>query len=301
MADLFDVQLGQKIMALLVAEHGVGKSGIAASFYKAGPIKYFDTDGRLDGVRRLFPHVKKGAIEFESYGPFTEGKMKSIIMLSKDLQALAKDCPYQTIVLDGLASLTNSSIVFQMVNRGAATIAQLPEPVFGAKPATNAPVSKEKITKGGIPVPSWDEFNGEAMFMCEIFDICRVLPCNVILTSWPVSRTKIEGNTSTVKESLVTFGIKSAGMVPGYFNEIWRVITEAKGMQADSEVGRYLITQPYGDYIAKTSLPLPGKIEIPTISKYGCACCREDGYFYGIFDKLKKEGLEKLMKMPDGK
>ena len=61
-------------------------------------------------------------------------------------------------------------------------------------------------------------------------------------------------------------------------------------------VARYLITQPYGDYVAKTSLPLPGRIEIPKIDKYGCACCREDDYFYGIFDKLKKEGIERLKK-----
>lgn len=290
MADLNDVELGSKIMALLVSEHGLGKSGLAASFYKQGPLKFFDTDGRLDGVRRLYPHIKKGQIEFESYGPFNEGRVKSIIQLSKDLQALAKSCSYQTIVLDGLASLTNSSVVFQMINRGAAMVSQLPQQEFGVQ---NKDKPKDaKATKGGIPVPSWDEFNGEAMFMCEIFDICRVLPCNVILTSWPVLRTKIEGSNTSVKESLVTFGIKSAAMVPGYFNEIWRIISEASGMEANSEIKRYVITAPYADYIAKTSLPLPGRIEIPKIERYGCACCKP--YFYEIFSELKTAGLEKL-------
>ena len=297
MGDLNDIPLGERIMALLVSEHGIGKSGIAASFMKEGPVHYFDFDGRMDGVKRLFPHVKKGSISYETYGPMSEGKFKSIIQFMKDLEALAKSCPYKTIVLDSLASMTNTSIVFQMVSRGAASVSQLPPEM--ANPANRNKGTQEKVTKGGIPVPSWDEFNGEAMFMCEVFDICKVLPCNVILTSWPVSRTKIEvGGQTSVKESLVTFGVKTPGMVPGYFNEIWRVITEAKGMEANSEIGRYLITQPYGDYIAKTSLPLPGRIEIPTIEKYGCACCRPDGYFYGIFQELKKKGLEKLMVLP---
>jgi hypothetical protein len=192
--------------------------------------------------------------------------------------------------------MTNTSVVFQMITRGAASVSQLPPEM--ANPANRDKKVQEKITKGGIPVPSWDEFNGEAMFMCEVFDICKVLPCNVILTSWPVTRTKIEGVNTSVKESLVTFGVKTPGMVPGYFNEIWRVITEAKGMEANSDVARFVITQPYGDYIAKTSLPIPAKIEIPKIEKFGCACCRPDGYFYGIFQDLKKKGVDKLFTPP---
>lgn len=292
--DLNEVKLGDRLMALLVAEHGVGKSGIAASWYKEGPIKFFDFDGRMDGVRRLYPHVPKGAIEYETYGPMKEGRVKSIINFEKDLEQLYKSCPYKTIVLDGLASMTNTSIVFQMVSRGAATVAQLPESLADKK--KDGP----KETKGGIPVPSWDEFNGEAMFMCEVFDICKILPCNVILTSWPVNRTIISAGGSSVKESLVTFGVKTPGMVPGYFNEIWRVVAKAKSMEQNADIGRFLLTQPYGDYIAKTSLPLPGEIEIPKIEKYACACCREE-YFYEIFMKLKTQGLEKLNKKPEVK
>lgn len=295
MSDLNDVELGSRIMALLVAEHGLGKSGLAASFYREGPVKFFDFDGRMDGVRRLYPHVAKGLIEYETYGPMKEGKIKSIIQFEKDLEGLVKSCPYKTIVLDGLASMTNTSIVFQMISRGAASVGQLP-----AELADPNNKDKAKITKGGIPVPSWDEFNGEAMFMCEVFDICKILPCNVILTSWPVTRTKIEAGATQVKESLVTFGIKTPGMVPGYFNEIWRVISESTGMEANSEIKRFVITQPYGDYIAKTSLPLPSRIEIPKIEKYGCACCRDE-YFYDILMRLKKEGLEKLNKIPEKK
>lgn len=293
--DLNDAKLGSRIMALLVSEHGIGKSGIAASFYKEGPIHFFDFDGRMDGVRRLYPHVPKGSISYETYGPMKEGRIKSIIQFEKDLEALVKNCPYKTIVLDGLASMTNTSIVFQMVSRGAATVAQLPESLAD-KNKKDGP----KETKGGIPVPSWDEFNGEAMFMCEVFDICKILPCNVILTSWPVTRTKIEGSNTSVKESLVTFGVKTPGMVPGYFNEIWRVIAKASSMEQNAEIKRYLLTQPYGDYIAKSSLPIPGEIEIPKISKFECACCREE-YFYEIFMRLKKEGLERLNRIPETK
>lgn len=283
------MKLGDRIMALLVAEHGIGKSGLAASFYKAGKIKFYDFDGRMDGVRRLYPHVPKGAIEYDTYGPMKEGKIKSIIQFEKELEGLVKDCPYKTIVLDGLASMTNTSIVFQMVSRGAASVAQLPESL--SDPSKK---NQPKETKGGIPVPGWDEFNGEAMFMCEVFDICKVLPCNVILTSWPVNRTIITAGGSSIKESLVTFGVKTPGMVPGYFNEIWRAVSRAKGMEQNSDIGRYLLTQPYGDFVAKTSLPLPGEIEIPTIDKYGCACCRKDEYFYGILMEKMKTGLERL-------
>lgn len=293
--DITDVPLGQKMMILLVSEHGLGKSGIAASFINKEPIdkpiKYFDFDGRMDGVRRLFPHLKKGRIEVEMYGPMREGRVKSIIDFSKDFRELAKNCPYKVVVLDGLASMTNTSIVFQMISRGAAQVGDLPSDL-------GDPKNKEmrgKVTKGGIPVPSWDEFNGEAMFMCEVLDIAKVLPCDVILTSWPVTRTKIESGNAEVKESLVTFGVKTPGMVPGYFNEIWRVASEATGMETNSEVKRYIYTQPYKDFIAKTSLPLPNRIEIPKIEKYGCACCRDDGYFYGIFNKLKEEGIKRLM------
>lgn len=295
--DLNDVKLGSRIMALLVSEHGVGKSGLAASFYKEGPIKFFDFDGRMDGVRRLYPHVPKGSIEYETYGPMKEGKVKSIIQFEKDLANLVKSCPYKTIVIDGLASLTNTSITFQMISRGAATVAQLPESMTDPN-RRNIPQQKE--TKGGIPVPSWDEFNGESMFCCEVFDICKVLSCNVILTSWPVSRTKIEAGGTTTKESLVTFGVKTPSMVAGYFNEMWRVIARADGMETNSEISRYLLTQPYGDYIAKTSLPIPGEIKIPKIGRFECACCREE-YFYDILMRLKREGLDKLNIKPENK
>jgi hypothetical protein len=56
-------------------------------------------------------------------------------------------------------------------------------------------------------------------------DISKNLPCHVIWTAHPLPSTRVEGSGNSIKvskvNSLVSYGSKVAGMVPGGFTEIY--------------------------------------------------------------------------------
>lgn len=210
-------------MALLIGAPGAGKTLGGASFSEIGPMSFADFDGRMKPVTLYYPKAK---IHYTSYTV-----QNAIAFVERDLPALVKNCPYKSFQLAGITSLSTALITAQMQSGGGI-----------------------RKGKGGIFVPSWDEFSGESMLIGQALDMLRALPCNVFVEAHPISRTSLqEGKYS----SLVAFGPKVASLIPGYFDEIWYFSTET---DISGRLSYVVHCKPSSDWpLAKTSLPLPDK------------------------------------------
>lgn len=223
-----EIKLLDKLMVLLIGKPGAGKTLAGASFSEIGPMEFIDFDGRMKPVNLYMPKAKIHYTKFDMTNLET--------FAYKYIPDLLSFCPYRSVQLAGITSLSTVAISYQMNQRRAG----------------NDPLKK---TKGGLMVPSWDEFNGEAMIIGQVLDALKALPCNVFVEAHPVTRTDItKGEKYT---SLVAFGPKVESLVPGYFDEIWYFTTDI-GIQG--ELTYVVHTRPSSDYpLAKTSLPLPSK------------------------------------------
>lgn len=156
---------------------------------------------------------------------------------------------YDTIIIDSVTMMSNTTVVMQMEAKGQ---------------------GGGKVTKGGVAVPSWDEFNGEAMLLTQMLESLKSLKCNLILTAHPIEKTKIEGSTTIRTTSIISFGTKLGPMIPGYFDEVW-FFDYKPNLVPGKPVERKVYTQPSGDYPeAKTALHVPPVIDITGKNLYEC-------------------------------
>jgi hypothetical protein len=227
-----DIVMGTDYRALFIGLSGSGKTLAGASFYEAGKVEFIDFDGRMAPVKLYYPHVDN--INYDRFS--VENLEKFAYTFLPDL--LQKGCPYKTVQLAGITSLSNVAISYQMLQmRGGDNL---------------------KRTRGGLMVPSWDQFNGEAMIIAQILDILTALKANVIVEAHPVNR--LNAATGEKYTSLVSFGPKVESLIPGYFNEIYYFTTETD----INNVRTYVCyTRPTDNCpLAKTSLPLPAKFTL---------------------------------------
>jgi AAA domain len=240
-----------KFMVLLIGKPGSGKTLSGVSFHESGPMEFIDFDGRMKPVKLYYPKARI------HYSKFDVSNLEKFAY--NYIPDLVKDCPYKNVQLAGITALSTVAISYQMFQRRAG----------------NDPLKK---TRGGLMVPSWDEFNGEAMIIGQVLDALKALPCNVFVEAHPVTRTDI---TKAEKyTSLVAFGPKVESLIPGYFDEIWYFTSEF-GIQGDLKYVVY--TKPSNEYpLAKTSLPLPGKFVLSD----------DEGRPISLYRLIKKE-LEK--------
>ncbi len=229
-------------MGLFVGPNGLWKTVSAASFYEAKPDKkifFFDFDGRINPVKLIYPDAD---IQYETYGP------RDLLKFKNDFERVSDDPAYWLLVMDSFTSLSVTAITFQMEMKGVGI------PVFSK--GQNAPDGLKRL-KGGLIVPGWDEFNGEAMIITSIIDACKVSNKSIIFNAHPITRTEIgqEGDKLKKYRAIVAFGPKVADMVPGYFNEVYSFskVPAISNMEKD----RYIVsTTATDDAPGKTALPL---------------------------------------------
>jgi hypothetical protein len=224
-----DVTLGGRLMCLFIGESGTGKTCAAASFPL--PMKIYDFDGRMKPIKLMYPDKD---IEYDTFGP------KNMQAFIDEFNGLYDRCKYKTVVIDSLTSLSVTLINFQLRFRDTK----------GAK----------KVG-GGITVTGWDEINGETVTVCQILDICKMLPCNVVLTAHPVARTEIIDGISKRSRQLVAYGPKIGSMVPGYFDEVYHFTVEPP-INLKERAKHIIVTQNIGEELAKSALPIPVSIDI---------------------------------------
>lgn len=233
------------VKALLVAPTGRGKTIGAASW--PGRTLVLDFDDRHRPIIDWFPErVAAGDFDVESI------TAKNFWSVFKPLMNnLGTHNPYANILCDGITSMSNCTVMTQMMAKG------------GFDNWFKREDKGSKITTGGVMVPGWDEFNGEAMLMSLVLEMLKAFKCNLFVTAHPVQRTKIEGTKSVKYSSITTFGPKIESIIPTYFDEVWymdyRLEADDKGK---TYIKRVCYTSPCDDYLeAKTAKSFPPAID----------------------------------------
>jgi len=243
---------------LFVGGTGRGKT-IAASSWP-GKTLVIDVDNRHKPIVEWFPErVKNGDYVVEYVNP------KNFWTVFKPLiNSIVTYNPYNNIILDGITSLSTTTVVMQMLVKGS----------WGDWTSNKGSDESKgaKITSGGVMVPSWDEFNGEAMIISTLLETLKSLKCNLFITAHPVTRLRIEGKKSTKYFSITTFGPKIESIIPTYFDEVWyfdyKIDTDNQGKEV---IRRTCYTGPSEDYFeAKTSLKIPKEIDYTNRNLYDC-------------------------------
>lgn len=253
------IKLGKRIKVLLLSVSGGGKTYLGASF--PGPMYIFDFDNRLATVAKDFPD--RDDIEYDTYG------IDNFKRYDSKLESLQNHCPYATVMLDSITSLTNTAVLYSLGMTGGKTIA-------------------------GYAVPDFGEYNVETTIITKTLEIFKTLPCHVIVTAHPVQRLETSGSGRAMKvqkvKSLVSYGAKLGSIIPNYFDEVYALQTV---LEPDGSRRRMLFTQPSDDDIlAKTSLPLPETMDITNRRVY--EVIKETLASKGIVleDKPESSGIE---------
>lgn len=229
---------------------GFSKTCSAASAAIFGPVhlSFFDKNKPVE-LDKYFRHIVKrpdllDLIDYDVYGSNNVNEW-----LNKIFEWGAKGCRYQTVITDSLTSLTGASVNWSMGFRDP-----------------KGPNKDELNSKSVQLIPDFDEYKVETSMIVQALDILMSLPCNVIWTAHPLPQTRIEGSgrnmTVTKTQSLVTYGSKAAGMVPGRFTEIYHFGKEIDYNTNPTTTKYICYTDSVGDDFARSALMLPEKFDI---------------------------------------
>lgn len=251
MARTSQLKLGGRLIVLMIGKNKSGKTIALASFPLPMKIYNFDGPGRMHPIKLMYPELD---IEYVNVGvatvhhPDPEWEVMSFVDFCDDFANLQDSCPYQTVALDSFTSLTTTAVNFQLAAR------------IGTNKWSTSTVKK---TKGGLPIASWDEFNGETSAVSMILDVAKTLPCHIVMTAHPLPKTETNKEGEVIRRwtTIAAYGHKVDKIVPGYFSEIWNFIPESSPVPG--EKAKYsFYTVPVGLDDAATALPLPGKVDI---------------------------------------
>jgi hypothetical protein len=222
-------------MALFMGPNGDGTSVAAGSF--PAPIKFYDFDGRMKPLKLFYPNAD---IQYVTVGPKAIPAKGIIDFLDfcKEFEDLQDRCPWNTVVIDSFTNLSNTAITYQLRVRGG----------FDD--------FKGKKSASGLPIPGFDEYNGETTSLSQILDVAKVIPCNMIMTAHPIIKIADEGGKSRRYTSIASYGAKIASIAPTYFDEIWVFERESESLDAKR------LVWTGGRAMTKTALPIPGVFDI---------------------------------------
>lgn len=242
-----------KVSILLKAPFGFGKTLAACSAAIDGPLwlAYFDkkTPIELNWFKKHHPEILKN-ITYDVYGSHNAHEFLNKLMLQ------TKRCDYVTVVPDSLTMMTASAVNWSLGFRNP-----------------SGPKMDPMNPRAVLTIPGFDEYKTETSYITQALDILRSLPCNVIMTAHPLPKMEITGGAedaagnkmSIVKtNSLVSYGSKVAGIVPGQFTEIYHMTKEYEWLasQGKSVEKRFVNTSLVGDEMTKTALNLPAQLDI---------------------------------------
>lgn len=227
---LKDIKPASHLQILMVGETGTGKTEALASFPE---LYHMDLDGRVGHLPLQYPDRED--IDSTYFGP------GSFVNIQAKIESFKRSMNYKTVSVDGLTRLTDYTISYAMGLRG-----------------------KSSNDKGIIAVTEPSDYSAEMFGVIQLVDTMKSLPCNIILTAHELSwvennmMAKKEEDKQVTKRKLVSYGNKVTPKVLSLFNEIWyfRRVDTCKPIEYK------MYTTPYGNGLARTSLPLPEEIDL---------------------------------------
>lgn len=259
------------ISFLFKSSPGFGKTLAAASFAMEGPIylSYWDKKSPVELVT-FFSEKRFGSlgkkildnIEYDVYDSSNAGEY-----LNKMIEFLS-DCRYFAIVNDSITYMTSAAVNWSL----------------------NFGKDKKIFKKLKDILPDWDEYKVETSLVSQCLDLSRKLPCHVIWTAHPLPQTRVEGSGASMRvtksNSIVSYGSKVAGLVPGAFTEIYHFSQQSNYTDGKSNK-RYIVnTEAVGDEYAKS----------PLLADYVKEFDITDKLFYEVWKDLinKSRGVETI-------
>lgn len=248
--------LNEKLLCLFKGDPGTAKSPAAGSFPEP---YFFDVDGRYPSIVNYWKGKKK--IAFDTYVNDYPGIMEK-------LESLITYNPYGTIVLDGITTLARSLHSLSFKSRG---LTKSDEGRRGGRNKEERVYVNQGVVSGfkGIPKLEIDDYMTENNGIIQVLDALRGdlwkdgKGCHIVVIAHVIEKTNALSKTTT--RTIMTGGKAIAAEIPVYFNEAYHFAVDAM------EVGnrRYLVyTRNEGDDWAKTSLPIPDKIDFTNRSLY---------------------------------
>lgn len=240
MANLRSKKLGGVFKGLFVGDVGTGKTIAAGSF--PGPIKFFDFDDRIDPLISFYPH--RDDIEYVTVVSSRSERKDTITFIEfcQEFMDFQDRCPYETVVLDSLTSMSACCVLYALELNG-----------------------EFNLKKGKLPRPQFDEYKGETATMLKILEVCKSLPSHVIATAHPIRKLEplVPGDLESLRTiySVTGYGSKTPSFIPVYFNEMYNFFNQSVSQQGQHPK-RFISTVSNTDWPAKTALPLPPVFEV---------------------------------------
>lgn len=246
--DTTDVALDERFFCVFKGDPGSGKSIAAASYpgHKENPNigpYFFDNDGRMKSVINYW---RPRGREFRGMRP------NSFLETNRKLEEFMFECPYQTLVYDGITTGSDKMLMDLLSSRD--------------------PKAK-KIIRAGIEFYQIEDYGGEYRGLDIIINNLKAISfrhgTNIIVTAHVIKTetTDIIKKTTTESRSLLTAGKKIAAKLPVHFDEAYHFDVQAS-MDVTAGPSYTVVTRNTGWDWAKTALPIPLRIDFTNGSLY---------------------------------
>jgi len=227
------------LFCMFKGEPGTRKSTQALSFPL--PQYWISTDRKMQAL--TIPAQKWGVdmsqVAYDDFSDWNEIKVK--------LERLQVNCPYKTVIVDSVT--TTGSGINQQTLRDAARKGS----------------DKGQTMLGGIPIGTWDDYKAEVAAFQELVallkDIHVHFKCHVILIAHVVGeRTDVVGSATHHSRIIVSGSKNLSAIISAVSTEVYHFdIRESTNPDIEGKYG--LLTIHTGDDFARTSLPLPRRID----------------------------------------
>lgn len=231
---------------MLKGEPGTRKSTQALSWPK--PQYWASHDRKMNALSLPLAKWKidPKLIEYDDYKDWNTCEAK--------LKKLQLNCPYRTVVIDSITSITDNMLLQVKDSKGGQT-------------RKSGAVAGKMI--GGIEVNELEDFNAEAAAITDMISILKDIKefhkVNIILIAHVIRADyKSVKDGTVISRSIVTAGAKKqAAKIPAYCEEIYHFgLGQGSGIVVGSDEKIVALTRSNGDDFARTTLPLPSVIEI---------------------------------------
>lgn len=207
-----------KVKLLLIGESGTGKTHFSETF--PGPIYWFDMDLGLLTLR----HSTK-EIDYDSYVDNNSAQPMAARAADAKLKELAKSCPYSTVVIDSITTLSDIAM-------------------------------NEVLKNNGRPdqTPQQQDWLQQMNWISNFIVRAKNLPCNVVFIA---HENMIKDETTGAIKILPLVTGKMAGRIQLLFDEVY--YTQA--VNSGGSVKYKLLVRANGVRSAKTRLDCDGKLD----------------------------------------
>lgn len=236
----------ESLSFLLKGEPSCGKTPAAASF----PGCYiFDFESRIQSVKQFWLPRGKTDIDYDTYLP------TDFVKFDKKLDSLIGSCPYDTVIVDTLTSLSDVVLRYVLAAKGEVRSRD-----------AKAPAGK---FVGAIELNTIEDYGAESSALTDLIMALRSIKCKHKILIAHVVRvdTKDLNGKSTVTRALLTAGKKIAAKLPGYFDEIYHM-SSRPGFGPNNPPQFLAHTNGTGDDFARTTIGLDYEIDFTNKSFY---------------------------------